>query len=139
MTPEEMLLKAKEVKTVEELLALAKENGIGATEEEIRNYFEQTHKTGELEDDELDNVAGGGCSDSSGAPAPQTDYYGMKQYTLMTSDIHTHGCLPSEGSPAWYYLYFGSTRDSFNLQCVYCNQMLGEMHGDPADHGYRKA
>ena len=59
---EELLAKAKEAKTPEELTAHAKENSIELTEEEAQTYFEQLHpKTGELSDDELDNVAGGGC------------------------------------------------------------------------------
>ena len=57
-----IILKAKEVKTVDELLALAKENGIDLTEEEANTYFAQLNpKIGELSDDELDAVAGGGC------------------------------------------------------------------------------
>lgn len=58
----DLIAKAKEAKTVEELLALANENGAALTEEEAKAYFEQLHpKTGELPDEELDNVAGGGC------------------------------------------------------------------------------
>ena len=58
----ELLAKAKEMKTPEELMALAKENGIEMTEESAKAYFEQLNpKTGEVSDDELDNVAGGGC------------------------------------------------------------------------------
>ena len=63
----ELLAKAKEAKTPEELLALAKESSIDLTEEEAKAYFEQLHpKTGELSDDELDNVAGGGCHAKDG-------------------------------------------------------------------------
>ncbi len=61
MTHEEMILKAKEAKSAEELLALAKENDIEMTEESANAYFEQLHKSGELSDSELDNVSGGGC------------------------------------------------------------------------------
>ena len=58
----ELLAKAKETKTPEELLALAKENGAELTEESAKAYFDRLHpQTGELSDDELDNVAGGGC------------------------------------------------------------------------------
>lgn len=58
----ELIARAKETGTVEELLALAKENGTELTEEEAKTYFDQLHqKTGELSDDELDNVAGGAC------------------------------------------------------------------------------
>lgn len=63
----DLIAKAKAAKTVGELMALAKENGTELTEESAKAYFEQLHpKTGELSDDELDNVAGGGCYHSSG-------------------------------------------------------------------------
>ena len=59
---EELIAKAKGTKTPEELAALAKESSIDLTEEEAKAYFEQLHpKTGELSDDELDNVSGGAC------------------------------------------------------------------------------
>ena len=61
MTYEELILKAKEVRTAEELLVLAKENGTPLTEERARAYYEKIHKSGELSDDELDNVSGGWC------------------------------------------------------------------------------
>ena len=66
MTNEEMLLKAKEAKSAEELLAIAKENGLELTEESAKAYYEQLHKTGEVSDDELDNVSGGGCYTKDG-------------------------------------------------------------------------
>ena len=59
----DLIAKAKAAKTVGELMALAKENGTELTEESAKAYFEQLHpKTGELSDEELDNVAGGGCN-----------------------------------------------------------------------------
>ena len=66
MTQEELLLKVKTVKSTEELIVLAKENGIEMTEESAQAYFEQLNKKGELADDELDNVAGGGCYEIGG-------------------------------------------------------------------------
>ena len=57
-----LILKAKEAKSVEELIALAKENNVELNEEDAKMYFEQLNaKKGELSDDELDAVAGGGC------------------------------------------------------------------------------
>ena len=48
-------------------MALAKENGIELTEESAKAYFDRLHpQTGELSDDELDNVAGGGCHTKDG-------------------------------------------------------------------------
>lgn len=63
----EIIAKAKEAKTSEELIDLAKENNIDLTEEEAKRYYAQLHPTmGELSDDELDNVAGGGCYSEDG-------------------------------------------------------------------------
>lgn len=63
----ELIEKAKQAKSAEELLAIAKENGIEATEEEAKQYFAQLHPaTGELSDNELDNVSGGGCHKGDG-------------------------------------------------------------------------
>ncbi len=71
-----LILKAKEAKSVEELIALAKENGVELNEEDAKMYFEQLNaKKGELSDDELDAVAGGGC---------ETKVDG-KTYTVVTS------------------------------------------------------
>ena len=58
----ELLAKAKEAKTPEELLALAKENGIEMTAEEAQKIFAQLHsQTGERSDGGRDNVSGGAC------------------------------------------------------------------------------
>ena len=63
----ELIAKAKQAKTPEEPMTLAKENGIELTEESAKAYFNQLNpKTGELSDDELDNVAGGGCHSDNG-------------------------------------------------------------------------
>lgn len=63
----ELLTKAKAAKTAEEIMALAKENGMELTEESAKAYFEQLNsKTGELADEELNNVAGGGCHNGDG-------------------------------------------------------------------------
>lgn len=63
----ELISKAKNAKSPKELMALAKENGTELTDESAKAYFERLNpKTGELSDDELDNVAGGGCHTSDG-------------------------------------------------------------------------
>ncbi len=65
ITPE-LIESAKKAKSIEELLTLAKENGFELSEEEAKAYYEQFHKTGEMSDDELNNVAGGGCYTKDG-------------------------------------------------------------------------
>ena len=65
----ELIEKAKTAKTAEELLAMAKEESIEMSAEQAAKAFAELNKTGELSDEELDNVAGGGCGGypSSGA------------------------------------------------------------------------
>ncbi len=58
LTPE-LIEKAKLAKSAEEIFSLAKENGVELTAESANAYFAQLHKTGELNDDELDSVSGG--------------------------------------------------------------------------------
>ena len=69
----ELIEKAKQAKTPEELIALAKENGIEMTDESAKAYFNKLHpKTGELADDELDNISGGcGGGYVDGRPHPR--------------------------------------------------------------------
>ena len=57
-----MIEKAKAAKSAEELLALAKEYNIEMTADEAKIYYAQLNpKSGELDDDDLDAVAGGAC------------------------------------------------------------------------------
>ena len=51
--------KSENSQKAEELLAMAKAENIEMTAEEAAKYFAELHKTGELSDEELDNVAGG--------------------------------------------------------------------------------
>ncbi|MGN1099253.1 MAG: hypothetical protein ACI4S9_02825 [Christensenellales bacterium] len=55
----ELLEKAKTAKSAKELLALAKAENIELTAEEAAKYFAELNTTGELSDEELDNVSGG--------------------------------------------------------------------------------
>lgn len=62
---EVMMAKAKEAKTVAELMELAKAENIELTEEKAQDLFARLHVEGELNDDELDNVSGGGCAETA--------------------------------------------------------------------------
>ncbi len=59
LTPE-LIAKAKAAESAEELLELAKENGVDITEDEAKTCFEQLHANAEVSDDELEAVSGGG-------------------------------------------------------------------------------
>ena len=65
----ELIEKAQTAKSAEELLEMAKAENIELTEEEAAQAFAKMNKNGELSDEELDNVAGGGCP--GGATPPE--------------------------------------------------------------------
>lgn len=81
----EMTKKAKTAKSADELLKIAKENGINLTFDETNTYFAQLNSTSdELSDDELVNVSGG-CNNSSGKE--DNDDYEDKNQWLIFSKI----------------------------------------------------
>ena len=55
----EIIEKAKTAKSAEELLELAKAENIELSAEQAEKAFAELNRTGELSDEELDNVAGG--------------------------------------------------------------------------------
>ena len=59
MGNKELLEMAKRANSAEEFLALAKENDLEFTQDQAEVYFEQINNSGELSDDDLQNVSGG--------------------------------------------------------------------------------
>lgn len=62
-------------------MKFAGENDTALTEEDANRYFKQLHPTvGELSDDELDDVSGGGCGGSSDEPQQTTNVNDASEY-----------------------------------------------------------
>lgn len=59
---------AKKTKSAEEIKDIAKANGYEIEDKEANCIFEYLHKNGELTEDDLNNVSGGGCHDSGDNP-----------------------------------------------------------------------
>lgn len=115
----ELIAKAKKVKTPEELLALAKENGEEMTEESAKAYFDLLNpKTGELADDELDNVAGGSCYASDGRKVISLGYV-CHDFCCKKDDSYAHGfiCIVPHCSKCGAVANCG--------QCKYCTYEKG--------------
>ena len=76
MTHEELVAKAREAKSAEEIMELAKAEGMELTEQGAKEYYAMLNpQSGELSDDELDNVSGGGCKTK----------VGKENFTVVTS------------------------------------------------------
>ena len=105
-TPE-LIEKAKEAKNPDELMSLAKENGIELTEESAAAYFDRLNpKAGELSDSELDNVSGGGCLSDDPYDTCMADGYCLSDYVcsrcgkrgidFSTGVLRCSGCFASD-------------------------------------------
>ena len=106
----EMIEKAKAAKSAEDLLALAKENNVEMTADEAKTYFAQLNpKSGELDDDDLDAVAGGasGCGEQ------------IKNGTMVRV-INGNKC-PNCGGTEGIYVN-GSYNNTFLVGCTGCNK-----------------
>lgn len=124
-TPE-LIEKARQAKFVEELIALAKENSMTLTQDEAEDYFaqlqESCNKSGELSDEELDSVAGGGCGEVN---FPKREFRIVGKYDTCEKFVCArcggkgengmHGCF---GSPNLYMDY-----------CPYCGHSISDGGG----------
>lgn len=64
----ELLNNAREAESVEALLLLAEENNIEMEKEEAERIFSHFHSEGEVSEDELESVSGGGCKTEFSGP-----------------------------------------------------------------------
>ena len=69
---------AKGAKSAEELMSLAKTVGVDMGEENAKQLFGRLHQSGELSDDELNNVAGGGCKSKE----EEVDVYAGRRFQM---------------------------------------------------------
>ena len=81
----ELLEKARTANSAEELLAMAKAESVELTEEQAEKAFAELNKTGEISDEELDNVAGG-CGDPETPGEPKFNV-GDQVYYLVTKPV----------------------------------------------------
>ena len=82
----ELLEKAKTAKSAEELLAMAKAENIELTEKQAAKAFAEFNKTGELSDEELDNVAGG-CGGRDYEPSGETPKFHVGERLAMVHPV----------------------------------------------------
>ena len=85
----DMIEKAKTASSADELLKMAKENGVNMTAAEAQEYFNFLNANGELSEDDLAQVAGGG---KWGIAEPK---YGKGQRVdyLDSNGIHHYGTI----------------------------------------------
>ena len=89
MTHKELMRKAREAASTEELMELAGSENVELTEEKAKKLFAGLHTEGELSDNELENVAGGGCS---GAPEYVLPSYSEGEIVAVKGNSRCNAC-----------------------------------------------
>ena len=113
LTPE-MIEKAKAAKSAEELLELAKASNVEMTADEAATYFAQLNpKSGELDDDDLDAVAGGGCGGSDN----DNPAVGVGDKLQITSGKNCSSCGSNMGIAA-------RLRKGAYIKCAQCGDAI---------------
>jgi len=110
ITPE-MIEQAKKAGSVEELLKLAKENGVAMTAQQAQELFNQWHTTCELSDDELDSVSGGCGGGSSATTCPR----------CQSTDVHLEN-RTSDGKGTFGDVWV----DIYHYRCNACGHQFEE-------------
>ena len=118
LTPE-MIEKAKAAKSAEELLELAKASNVEMTADEAATYFAQLNpKSGELDDDDLDAVAGGACADSNDNDNPAV---GVGDTVQITSGETCSSCGNNIG------IVSKKLRRAYYIKCKECKKQICDL------------
>lgn len=114
---------AKSAKSAEELMSIAKTAGVDMGEENAKQLFGRLHQSGELADEELDSVAGGGCK------SEEVDIYQGRRFKPIACPIYSPrqcscGCTTFivESSGSWDFegAYKGSI--ILTARCEQCGK-----------------
>ena len=120
-----LIEKAKEAKSVDELLAMAKASGVEISSEGANNYFAQLNpQMGELSDAELDNISGGGCGEDNSQVNFEGELYPGRLVYLCNSG-HTFGsvfCKNAACRGAGFSIIRQIDTDMYLIGCKKCDQ-----------------
>lgn len=128
---EELLRKAKEAESVDALLSLAKENKIELSKEKAEKIFPRLHNDGELGEDELSSVSGGGCSELS-VPKYAIGHYVKRKGDLSGACDCKYNCWIVKG---YNFDYIG--RRKYELACANCGNQRYE-YEDDIEYGHNR-
>ena len=125
MINEELMNKAKQAASVEELLELAQASNIELTEEKAKKLFAELHAEGELSDNELDDVAGGGgCG---GEPEYTLPTYSVGEIVAVKSNYRCNACGNELGKITRVfkgYCNSSECRYDYTLICTRCGNQF---------------
>lgn len=121
MTHEELILKAKEARSVEELLLLAKDNGVELSEADAKMYLEM-NKSGELSDDALSDISGGAAYTLSGGYLIVTNFHECDRWECDSCGYSDFKWKTVNGRTDWVHTC-GGYKYGCGKSCSTCKYM----------------
>ena len=125
----EMIEKAKTARSAEELLEIAKANGVEMTADEAATYFAQLNpKCGKLDDDDLDNVSGG-CG-TQYTPKFAVGDHVLERGLIVCDTKHPYTCSSYYWVVESINFQYADAHDiEYICQCPVCGIIGGEWEG----------
>lgn len=132
----ELLAQARKMQTPEELAELANSHGVEMTAEQARVCYEKLNPPfGELEDDELEAVSGGGCTGIAALEAPKykVGQHVMDRHNLFCNTQHStyrgaQYTMETCRSPYWAIKRTGvagaGTARVYDVECPLCGMSV---------------
>lgn len=113
ITKEQMEM-AKNATSKEEILSFAKKEGFDITVEDAAKIFDYLHQHGELDEEELDAVTGGGCNDGGATPK-----FSLNQMVYMVISGYARKCHVTwvSSSKKKYGIIFKDNTWAYNIIC----------------------
>lgn len=113
ITKEQMEM-ARKANSKKEILSLAKEEGYDISDYEADKIFEYLNKHGELSEEELNDVTGGGCNDGGSTPK-----FTLNQTVYMMISGYSRKCHVTwvSSSKKKYGIIFKDNTWAYNIVC----------------------
>lgn len=110
----EQIEMARKANSKKEILSLAKEEGYDISDYEADKIFEYLNKHGELSEEELNNVTGGGCNDGGSTPK-----FTLNQTVYMMISGYSRKCHVTwvSSSKKKYGIIFKDNTWAYNIVC----------------------
>ena len=124
MTHEELILKAKSAKSADDILEIAKENGLDVSREDAEMFIQTHSKSGELSDEALDGVTGGAVYTLRGGYLIVTNFHECDRWKCEKcggNDIK-YMRVASESGWAWAHRCIGYP-NACGKSCATCQYM----------------
>ncbi len=124
MTHEELMLKAKSAKSADDILEIAKENGLEVSREDAEMYIQTNAKSGEISDEALGGVTGGAAYTLRGGYLIVTNFHECDRWKCDECGGDRFEYMHVASDSGWAYAHkCGGHPNGCGKGCATCEYM----------------